>query len=215
MCWHAPWAASVARGAGPVPRPGLGRLRRPVRRLRRLPRPGGRLAHRQPLTPAGLPGADHQGGWHLGRLGAGGRRPRPPVRGGRQRRGDRRGVGPQRLGAAPVARAAPGGRLRAHALAAGQRRRRRPGLDGPAAAARRAGVRRRQERPWLPAARRPPGWSRRPAGGAAGVRRLRRGGRGRLGPVCACTDGLRQVRVGPGARLDLGWQAPGRSAARR
>lgn len=24
-----------------------------------------------------------------------------------------------------------------------------------------------------------------------------------------CTDGLRQVRVGPGARLELGWQAPG------
>jgi outer membrane protein assembly factor BamB len=37
------------------------------------------------------------------------------------------------------------------------------------------------------------------------------GGAAAVGSVLyvPCTDGLRQVRVGPGARLDLGWQAPG------
>jgi outer membrane protein assembly factor BamB len=69
------------------------------------------------------------------------------------------------------------------------------------------------------------------AAGKAGLGYLLRAGRlGGVGgqlverPVCAafggaaaagstiyvpCTDGLRQVRVGPGARLDLGWRAPG------
>jgi outer membrane protein assembly factor BamB len=37
------------------------------------------------------------------------------------------------------------------------------------------------------------------------------GGAAAVGSVLyvPCTDGLRQVRVGPGVRLDLGWQAPG------
>jgi outer membrane protein assembly factor BamB len=37
------------------------------------------------------------------------------------------------------------------------------------------------------------------------------GGAAAVGSVLyvPCTDGLRQVRVGPGARLDLGWQTPG------
>jgi outer membrane protein assembly factor BamB len=37
------------------------------------------------------------------------------------------------------------------------------------------------------------------------------GGAAAVGSVLyvPCTDGLRQVRVGPGTRLDLGWQAPG------